>query len=404
MEQDFSSRMDGVRQDLENKLQALEYAQMGITKDIDVKVHGLNDTLSIHDLRAKGIESKVARVSNNLDELREQHDQLQTRYFDQIYASINELYADKASKSDLAIKADLTLALSKADQTDLDKLQGIADELQRRLIALLAETTDKVNAMDAKLDRRSDRIVTYCLKELKKEFKHLKNAGGDGDDGADGTNIGKVRCLVCDHVSTQHRDQDVVNTQHERLTHTLKTLRPKSPSPNSSPEKQRPGTANNNQHHNNMGTVNRPLPSEEPFVHTHHTNDDDFRFRATSNSQKLPVINGNASAHLRASVPNLAQSAPLIQIISHHLPVDVKMHQAQQLQQQQQMSGKFQSQQRGTTMFSNTANAVVIKAAELYPQQHHETPSNNNNNNNAPNVSSSSGALSRPKSAPPKRM
>jgi hypothetical protein len=408
MDKDNNARLEAMRHDLENKLQALEYAQMGITKDIDVKVHGLNDTLSVHDLRAKGIESKVSRVSNNIEELREQHNQLQSRYFDQIYASINELYADKASKSDLTIKADLTLALGKADQGDIDRLQSITDELQRRLIALLAETTDKVNAMDTKLDRRSDRIVTYCLKELKKEFKHLRNTGGDGGDdgGTDGTNIGKVRCLVCDHVSTQHRDQDVVNTQHDRLTHTLKTLRPRSPSPPSSPavDPKRPGTATGFGH---TGGNQRPLPTEDALHGGTTTNDDDFRFRAVPGSQKLPVINGHMTATngLRMSVPssssNLAQSAPLIQIISHHLPVDLKLHQAQQLQQQQLGRGAV-----GATMFSHTANAVVVKTAELYPQQHHEGPSPHNNssgNNNNATVSSSNAALSRPKSAPPKR-
>lgn len=407
MDQEAQSRNEVMRQDLENKIQALEYAQMGITKDIEVKVHGLKDTLSIHDLRSKGVESKVARASSNIDELREQHEQLQSRYFDQIYASINELYAEKASKEDMAIKADLTLALSKADQGDVDRLQGIADELQRRLIALLAETSDKVNAMDAKLDRRSDRIVTYCLKELKKEFKNLKNLGGDnGDDAGDGAHIGKVRCLVCDHVSTQHRDQDVVHSQHEKLTHTLKALRPRSPSPDSppsSPEK-RPGTANGN-----TATMSRPLATEDNNDQT------DFRFRATSTSQKLPTINaGNtlANTNLRSSMPNLAQSAPLIQIISHHLPVDVKMHQAQQLQQQQLKGlnkGLRATGDNGATMFSNTTNAITVKAAELYPQQQHETPSphHNNNNNNTSTavggITSSNAAFSRPKSAPPKR-
>jgi hypothetical protein len=388
--------------------------------------------LSIHDLRSKGIESKIARVTTNVDDLREQHDALQTRYFDQIYASINELYAEKASKADLAIKADLALALSKADQSDIDKLQGIADELQRRLIALLAETSEKVNAMDAKLDRRSDRIVTYCLKELKKEFRHLKGGGGgggggggDGDDGPpEGTNIGKVRCLVCDHVSTQHRDQDVVQTQHDKLTHTLKTLRPRSPSPNGSPEKTRPGTATagGGGGGGGGGGTLRPLASEEPG----YDDQGDFRFRATAaattatgggGTQKLPTIN----ATLRASVPNLAQSAPLIQIISHHLPVDVKMHQAQQLLQQQQQQLTWKGNKapfRGTggggdgggggggggaTMFSHTANAVVVKAAELYPTQFHDTPSPHHGNNGGGAVTSSNAALSRPKSAPPKR-
>lgn len=447
LDQENQQRNENMRQDLENKIQALEYAQMSIAKDMEVKMHGLHDTLSIHDLRSKGIESKIARVTTNVDDLREQHDTLQTRYFDQIYASINELYAEKASKADLAIKADLALALSKADQSDIDKLQGIADELQRRLIALLAETSDKVNAMDAKLDRRSDRIVTYCLKELKKEFRHLKGSGGggggggDGDDGLpEGTNIGKVRCLVCDHVSTQHRDQDVVQTQHDKLTHTLKTLRPRSPSPNGSPEKTRPGTATGggNGGGGGGGGTLRPLASEDPG----YDDQGDFRFRATAattgggpgattttggggggggGTQKLPTIN----ATLRASVPNLAQSAPLIQIISHHLPVDVKMHQAQQLQQQQQQQqltwkgnkapfrgGGGDTTGGGATMFSHTANAVVVKAAELYPTQFHDTPSphhggsgggggGGSGNNGA--VTSSNAALSRPKSAPPKR-
>lgn len=354
---DFQGRLDAVRSDFEEKLRALEAGQQQIAKDVEVKTHALHDTLTIHDLRAKGIEGKVSNVSLSLDEVRDALNNLPTRYFDQIYASINELYADKANKRELEFKADLNLALTKADQTDVERLQGIAEELQRRLIALLAETSDKVAQMDAKLDRRSDRIVAYCLKQLKKDLKGLPS-GGDQDNGNGGnTDIGKVRCLVCDHVSVQHRDQDVVQTQHERLTHTLKTLRPGTA--NATTRSPSPPPSNNN--HNNTGFQHSPgkrtaanagTRSSQPEIH--YTEGDpedpdyiaDFKYRApatnTSNGgTKLPQLATSQIQHLQQqqqlqrptsafnpvqnTIQNMAtQSAPLIQIISHHVPDEVK--------------------------------------------------------------------------------
>eukprot|EP00981_Chlorochromonas_danica_P002857 scaffold564_cov172-Ochromonas_danica.AAC.2 len=123
------------------------------------------------------------------------------------------------------------------------------------------------------MDRRVDRIVSYCLKELRKELKQYALVGEE-DGLLDGTDIGKVRCLVCNQVTNQQRMTEIV-FGGPQLKNTMPVRsRPRSPSP--PPPSGQTNNNTNNTTTNNYpnspggggggggGGTGRPLPSERP--------------------------------------------------------------------------------------------------------------------------------------------
>ena len=233
------------------------------------------------------------------------------------------------------------LLTEKADMSDIIRLQALSEELERRLVQLLQETTDRFGGMDAKLDRRSDRIVTWCLKQLRKEMRALSGQA-DGADTKDDTDIGRIRCLVCNHVSTQQKQTDVVHSG-PGITMTLKHHHrspspPRSPETNTYPAQTVGGTgfqaamaatnahtvnpASNNATHSRLVKLgSSPEPKghnqEAAYLATQQEDPDfiaDFKYRNHQATMPSPVT-------LPHTTTQHAQSAPLIQIISHH-PTD----------------------------------------------------------------------------------
>jgi hypothetical protein len=377
------------------KHETLELSQLLLTKDFDNKLHNLKDILSVHELRAKNMEIKIGKNSQNIEEILEEIRQFSKKYLEPFQVSIDELIRDKAWRSEVETKADMTMLLLKADQHEMNQFQHILEEMQRRLISVLAETSDRVTAMDNKLDRRSDRIVQYCLKQLRKEFLHNNNSHNNESGGwggpldsqnnnnhhSHGTDIGKVRCLVCDHVSTQQREQDIVFSG-PGLTHTLKTLQHNNNNNNNnhstrprsaSPPPPTTTTNNNNNNSNNNHNYKSHLAKLTASPDRHSNNNNNMQFtdhlddlhtnNNNNNGTKLPLMTITSTNNNNQSINNSkhSQSAPMIQIISHHVPptttlpsttlpstntntmigggdVAIMKHQQQQLLQHQQYS------------------------------------------------------------------
>ena len=178
-----------------------------------------------------------------------------------------------------------------------------------------------------------------------------------------------MRCLVCNNVTNQTRDTDIVHGGPQ-LVHTLRTLhrngRSHSPpgdgsrSPRSPPTQQLPQQAGNTrpQHHARLAKM-----GAAPEVnYADETADDpdyiaDFRYSSrptTANAAvhspqppqqqpRLPAMSQTSAARFAAQQAMQA-AAPLIQIISHHLPAGAAMHQVYHQQQQQQQQGQQQQQ------------------------------------------------------------
>lgn len=203
-------------------------------KDTNIQLNAIKDSMSVLELRSKHFENRVSTATSMVDKLNTIIESYPSKYFNKIHQDIELLQIEKASRADLETKADINMLFMKADQNSLSALEVLADELERRLANLKQETTDKFGHLDAKMDRRVDKIVAYCLKELRKELKAM-TTHGDEDLGPDGTDIGKVRCLVCNQATNQRGNTEIVFGGPQLRT----TMRPRQRS-NSPPANRRP--------------------------------------------------------------------------------------------------------------------------------------------------------------------
>lgn len=320
-------RINHVSKLFDEKLASVELEAHRAIREVDAKSSQLKDQISVQDLRSKQLDGRISNNSKLIEGVKDLFDEIPSRYLEEIHNNIGELYNEKANRSELERKADIDAVYGKAEISDIAKLQNIADELERRIVSLMADTSDRFVGMEHKLDRRSDRIVAYCLKHLKKEMKSMGPADLENAPQSVGTDIGKVRCLVCDHVSTQHRDQDIVFSG-PGITNSFKPYhddRPRSQSPprnntqtNTKGYNSPPQSRNNNQHSKLVKLGGSPDVRYNPNDADDPDYIADFKFRASLSSpvDDIPNIPQNKNSIKFPTTKN-TQSAPLLNIKSN---------------------------------------------------------------------------------------
>lgn len=193
------SEAESVKEQMDKNLSALLQQDENLNK--------LRDLVEVNNIRITTLEGKFGVVVEQQAELKDQIDSFPNMYLDAINNNIVELFMDKANKTDLETKADVTLAMMKADLAEVSRLEEIIAEQDRKINHLHKEIQEGVSGVDAKLDKKTERIAQYCLKHLRRELKHLQPATGDARDGTD---IGRMplKCLVCDQPVTQQVTPD----------------------------------------------------------------------------------------------------------------------------------------------------------------------------------------------------
>jgi vacuolar-type H+-ATPase subunit I/STV1 len=210
MEKDFEERIAALQALMENKLaNAYQSLQENLT-DFKNELNALRDIVSINEYRLKNVESDMANAKESVRDLQETIDYFPVKHLDSIRNDIVELYMIKAGKDELARKADESVERTKADITDVERLDQYALELTRRIDASHVEMRDGFGSVDAKLDKRMDKLAHWVLKNLRKEMRSQQFLSGQ-EEARDGTDIGKIKCLVCDQVVTQQRETDIVH-------------------------------------------------------------------------------------------------------------------------------------------------------------------------------------------------
>ncbi|RYH22299.1 hypothetical protein EON65_19425 [archaeon] len=281
----------------------IDKSQSRLAKETNIAVDSMKDSLVVHDLRSKHIESRLTAAASMAERTHNEIESYPEKFFVPIQRELTELNQDKANRSELDTKADLSILFNKADQSSVSALETLAEELDRRLVNLKFEMHEKTTNLDSKMDRRVDRIVAYCLRELKKELKQYAAHGEEAEE--TGTDIGKVRCLVCNQITPQQRTQEVIFGGPPLKN----TLRPQQRS--NSPPARHTTTLPPAEPAGTTVPSQRPLPSEvspNPRAksrmvkltatpeHAHHNNNDpvyddndveDFNYRANAHSRPM---------------------------------------------------------------------------------------------------------------------
>ena len=120
----------------------------------------------------------------------------------ELSSHLEKIAAEKASRRELSYKADLSLIMTKVDISEVSKFEDALHELQRRQTTMRVESQDAVNALEKTFLKKQESIAMWCVRKVRKE---LAQEGGESD-------IGRVKCLVCDQVVKQAKEQEMVGS------------------------------------------------------------------------------------------------------------------------------------------------------------------------------------------------
>jgi len=187
-------------------------------KQIEVvlkKLGQVSNLVAVHDIKLGEVDGAIVDLQAGLEHVKHVLEKLPGELLDKVAEHVARLDDQKADRVDLMKKADLSLVLQKADAADVDKLNQLLADVEQRLGEFKAHTTDRFTDFHKTYDKKLEALLQWILKQLKK-IANKEQIGG--------TDIGKVRCLVCDQTVPQSREQDVVFSSSNPITHSLKKL------------------------------------------------------------------------------------------------------------------------------------------------------------------------------------
>lgn len=222
---------------------------------LNMEILALKDLNTVYDIRLKNCEKHIDDNTVQVRKLQDAVDNLPATYLQPIHNSISDLYDCKASKEELDLKADLEYADQKADITQLDHLRESLSELGRKLNLQSKELHEGFGKIDKKLDKKTDLIAQWCLKQVRKEIRGFNSP--EPNKATEGTDIGKIKCLVCDQpVTQQTRTETVFGGPGMKIQ--FKPLHQARRENSPSPERAQSPIE---EHQNNGGTNDVPSPS-----------------------------------------------------------------------------------------------------------------------------------------------
>lgn len=190
---------------VENNLEILTNNFDDLRKLLDAlskKVVEVTDNCAINQYRINGLENMITEIQTGMDKIKILMDYLPEECLKKVKKEIAYLDEKKADKSDLNRKADLSQLLLKADLSDLSQLNDLCNQLDRRFQENKLEMSDGLKTLKSNVDKRLEALLQWILKQLKRLAD--RNSGGEN-----GTDIGKVKCLVCDQVVNQNVEAEL---------------------------------------------------------------------------------------------------------------------------------------------------------------------------------------------------
>ena len=160
---------------------------------MDAKV---NDTFALTDGRMHKLEGDLFEVINR-------HTEALAVFDTRMNTTANKvtfLEKDYVPQADMLLKADLMSMHSKASAVDLDHSILQSTQTQRQLDSFVLSTTESHQRLEADLTSRTEAKAAWILRTLRKELANKDQ----------GTDIGKIKCLVCDQPQKQKTVVDSV--------------------------------------------------------------------------------------------------------------------------------------------------------------------------------------------------
>lgn len=273
------------------------------TDDLEIRTLSLKDHVVVNEMKMKILEERANEAAAITQELKEGFEAIPTTYIDPLQKAIDDLYNEKADRVELSEKADLAMIMTRAEVNDVLRLEDKVDELGRRIGGIDNEVKENVKTFDAKLDRKGERIAQWVLKIIRKEVTPNSNT-------KDGTDIGKVKCLVCDQVVPQNAEAGGTVFGGPGMKNVIKELhRNRSSSPNS-PE--------NKRNNNNKVNITSPLIIDDELPDHDKTHEQYSEVKITQQMNLLPKLQNTKHSKIVKLISAPIQSIENINTTSTH--------------------------------------------------------------------------------------
>ena len=165
------------------------------------------DTFHSCDGRIRSLEDNL---NTEMNRTTEGFDKFTTKLID-VDEKLNEITETAATKEDVKMKADGKDLAGKADSADLSITNDSISDLSRRMDHFSQKLSNQMKTLEQMTDTKLDNKMKYILELVRK--KH--------DEG--GTDIGKVKCLVCDQPIGQKEETREVTM--DAMANTVGTKR-----------------------------------------------------------------------------------------------------------------------------------------------------------------------------------
>lgn len=191
--------VQGLKDEIDNLRSAVETAE-GTVHKMEGQVIHVTDIVSINDLRVTDLSKRFITSNAYMNEIRDELDELPAKHIEPLAKTIAEVVQTKADRTELTGKADVAITMSKADVQDISRLDELISEMERMVLDHKRAVSEELVSYDAKIERKGDRITQNCVKELRRLLAKINQPKETATD------IGKVKCLVCDQVTQQYTE------------------------------------------------------------------------------------------------------------------------------------------------------------------------------------------------------
>ena len=213
---------------LESNHQTMMNQLSDMKKKLDIlpkKITDASDSCSINECKITDLENLFQELDLSHNRMKITIERLPIDCYAAVKDEINELYDKKADRLELSKKADMVQLHLKADLSDVSVMNDLSNQLDRKIEANLLDVNDSLKSLRSNYDKRLESLLQWTLKQLR---RLAANSNMSQEMGV--TDIGKVKCLVCDQVVNQLVETDIV-FGGPPLPVTLKTLANNRPLP-----------------------------------------------------------------------------------------------------------------------------------------------------------------------------
>jgi len=222
----------------------------------------VGDIVAVNDLRVDELSKKFLKSNAFVDDLKAEFDNFPRIHIDPLTKTVTEVVLTKADRTELLTKADASLAFMKADAEEINRLDNILTELERRVTGHRREVGEELVSFDNKIERKGDRITQNCLKEMRRLLGKIVLPKESSTD------IGKVKCLVCDQATMQSTEAQGTIFGGPPLKGVIKELRHDSPGNNNQLEDDKGGRSKSPITPSNKAQINDFTDEVDEFSNT----------------------------------------------------------------------------------------------------------------------------------------